>query len=134
MKREKKVQINSYLAVAVSTGCIAGNAMSQTVVFYGMNSANDTNPNPSGLMGFYYTPSVTNYGTTYPAYHYVSSDSDFIIASTDFPGTFNQEVTFSCNDFSIAYAGLSGYGHGFSQYAGDGSFSNGAVAGVLKLR
>lgn len=48
MKIRQNNKLATYLAVTAGVGC-ASNIASGAVTFYGINSANDTNPNPSGI-------------------------------------------------------------------------------------
>ena len=107
----KQSNLKNYLAVTVGAGCAATTA-DAAVTFYGVDTANDTNPDPLGIdIGF-----RNGYGLTTD---YYDTNSLFASSDGDYTGVFTQGTDVTA---------VGGYITSGSYY--DNGFFGGAVAGI----
>jgi hypothetical protein len=104
-------KLATYLAVTAGAGC-ATSVANAAVTFYGVNSANDTNSDPSGM-------NIGGEGATYAD----DSMGSFSYFLTDNTGSY-----FTAGMDLVAFMGGSG---GFYSFEGSGNFYGGANAGSV---
>jgi len=124
--------LGAYMTLTVSVGCAASAVNGATIVtFYGIDSANDTNPDPVGInigapsdpMGdtIFYVDNQSIYSYTTNSY-----DSVFRVSNSGYPGYI--QTVFTDGTVNITGSSYDSLGTYFSQLAFSG-FTSGAQAG-----